>query len=131
MTSSTSLKGITTLLQPFIPKSYPDVKIPRLIYGTAWKKERSTELVYQAIKAGFRAIDTAAQPRHYREDLVAAGIRRAIEEGIVTREELYVRSPTPPLNFEANTCYTKRFKQNTHLPRAKTLKTCHILPPLL
>lgn len=80
----------SNLMTPFSPKYHPDVKIPKLIYGTAWKKERSADLVHQAIKAGFRAIDTAAQPRHYREDLVAQGIRRAIEEGIVTREELYV-----------------------------------------
>lgn len=65
-------------------------KIPKLVYGTAWKKERSNDLVYQAIKAGFRGIDTAAQPRHYQENLVGEGIRRAVQEGIVTREELYV-----------------------------------------
>lgn len=66
-------------------------KVPKFLYGTAWKKERTEELVYQALKAGFRGIDTAAQPRHYREDLVGKGIKRAIQDGIVTREELYVR----------------------------------------
>jgi hypothetical protein len=25
-----------------------------MMYGTAWKKERTTDLVYQALKAGFR-----------------------------------------------------------------------------
>jgi diketogulonate reductase-like aldo/keto reductase len=64
--------------------------IPTLIYGTAWKKERTADLVYQAIKAGFRAIDTAAQPKHYQEDLVGDGMRRAIREGIVNREDLFV-----------------------------------------
>jgi hypothetical protein len=66
--------------------------IPTLMYGTAWKKDKTVELVYQAIKAGFRGIDTAAQPRHYQEHLVGEGIRRAISEGIVQREELFVRS---------------------------------------
>jgi diketogulonate reductase-like aldo/keto reductase len=47
-------------------------------------------LVYQAIKAGFRGIDTAAQPRHYQEDLVGEGISRAIRDGVVKRSELYV-----------------------------------------
>ena len=65
-------------------------KIPKLVYGTAWKKERSTDLVYQALKAGFRGIDTAAQPRHYQEKLVGEGIRRAIRDGFVSRVELYV-----------------------------------------
>lgn len=67
--------------------------IPTLIYGTAWKKERTADLVYQAIKAGFRAIDTAAQPKHYQEDLVGDGVRRAIAEGIVRREDLFVSRP--------------------------------------
>jgi diketogulonate reductase-like aldo/keto reductase len=42
------------------------VRMPRLIYGTAWKKEATTELVIQAILNGFRGIDTACQPKHYR-----------------------------------------------------------------
>lgn len=76
---STGLSPVTTML-------------PVLIYGTAWKKDRTTDLVYKALRAGFRAVDTAAQPKHYREDLVGEGIRRAIREGIVRREDLYVSS---------------------------------------
>lgn len=67
-------------------------KIPSLIYGTAWKKDHTRALVHQALKAGFRGIDTAAQPKHYQEDLVGQGIRDAINEGIVRRESLYVSS---------------------------------------
>jgi diketogulonate reductase-like aldo/keto reductase len=29
-------------------------------YGTAWKEENTTSLVYDAIRAGYRAIDTAS-----------------------------------------------------------------------
>jgi diketogulonate reductase-like aldo/keto reductase len=64
--------------------------LPVLIYGTAWKKERTANLVYKALDVGFRAVDTAAQPKHYREDLVGDGIRRAIRDGKVRREDLYV-----------------------------------------
>ena len=64
--------------------------VPVFIYGTAWKKDRSADLVYTAIRAGFRAVDTAAQPRHYQEELVGDGIRRAIIEGVVSRNDLYV-----------------------------------------
>lgn len=64
--------------------------LPAFVYGTAWKKERSAELVYQALCTGFRAVDTAAQPRHYDEAGVGTGIRRAISEGRVTRHELFV-----------------------------------------
>ncbi|KAL1850227.1 hypothetical protein Plec18167_007332 [Paecilomyces lecythidis] len=66
--------------------------IPVLIYGTAWKQDQTAELVHQALSAGFRAVDTAAQPKHYREDLVGAGIRKAIKEGTVRREDLYVQT---------------------------------------
>ncbi len=85
----------STLSSTLSPRAKPDIKIPKFIYGTAWKKERTADLVYQAIKAGFRAIDTAAQPKHYNEKGVGEGIRRAIEEGIVKREDLFVSIPSP------------------------------------
>ena len=67
---------------------------PAFIYGTAWKKDRTKTLVKEALSAGFRKIDTAAQPRHYQEHLVGEGIREAIKEGTVTRKDLYVCSVT-------------------------------------
>lgn len=71
----------------------PPVVLPTFIYGTAWKKDHTPELVHQALQAGFRAVDTAAQPKHYREDLVGEGIRRAIRDGTVRREDLHVYEP--------------------------------------
>lgn len=79
--------------------------IPVFVYGTAWKKDRSADLVYKAINAGFRAVDTAAQPRHYQEHLVGDGIRRAIADGIVERKDLYVSKITifnPPQTQTTN-----------------------------
>ena len=38
---------------------------PAVFYGTAWKKEKTAELVELALRTGFRAIDTACQPKHY------------------------------------------------------------------
>jgi diketogulonate reductase-like aldo/keto reductase len=66
--------------------------IPALVYGTAWKKEATSELVYQALCNGFTGIDTACQPKHYREDLVGAGLRRALAEGKFKRSDLYVQT---------------------------------------
>ncbi|KAJ3553189.1 hypothetical protein NPX13_g10941 [Xylaria arbuscula] len=66
--------------------------VPRFLYGTAWKKEATGDLVFKALRAGFRGIDTAAQPRHYNEALVAKGIKEAITKGIVKREDLFVYS---------------------------------------
>ncbi|KAL4961002.1 putative aldo-keto reductase (AKR) [Aspergillus stella-maris] len=66
--------------------------IPSFVYGTAWKRDRTAGLVHQAITNGFRAVDTAAQPKHYREDLVGEGIRKAIGDGVVRREDLYIQT---------------------------------------
>lgn len=65
-------------------------RIPKLIYGTAWKKERTADLVYTALKNGFRGIDTAAQPKHYDEQGVAAGVKKAVADGLVKRADLFV-----------------------------------------
>ncbi|CZR53980.1 related to D-xylose reductase II,III protein [Phialocephala subalpina] len=98
-----SLASTPALVAPMAFKNHPETKIPKMVYGTAWKKDRSTDLVYQAIKSGFRAIDTAAQPRHYNEKGVAEGIAKAISEGILTREDLYIQTKfTPPSGQDPN-----------------------------
>lgn len=63
----------------------------RIVYGTAWKRDETAGLVLKAIRAGFTAFDTACQPRHYREDLVGEGIRKAISEGVLKdRSQIWV-----------------------------------------
>ncbi|KAL1409984.1 hypothetical protein Q8F55_003984 [Vanrija albida] len=66
--------------------------IPRIVYGTAWKKERTAELVCLALRQGFRGIDTACQPKHYAEPLVGAGLARALSEGVVSRDEVWLQT---------------------------------------
>ena len=74
-----------------------NVKIPKLIYGTAWKKERTASLVTQAIEAGFRGIDTACQPKHYHEAGVGEGVAACLLNGH-SRSELFLQSKFTPLN---------------------------------
>ncbi len=69
-----------------------DVKMPKLIYGTAWKKEETASLVELAINSGFRGIDTACQPRHYNE----AGVGLGIERSKIERKELYLQTKFTP-----------------------------------
>lgn len=57
-----------------------------IIYGTAWKEDRTAELVRLALAAGFTAIDTANQRRHY----VEAGVGEAIVG--VPRERLWLQT---------------------------------------
>ena len=71
--------------------------MPPLIYGTAWKKERTEALVTQALRAGFRGIDTACQPKHYHEPGVGAGLAASLQAGL-TREEVYLQTKFTPLS---------------------------------
>ena len=73
------------------------VKMPWLIYGTAWKKERTADLVVKAIQAGFKGIDTACQPKHYDEPLVGAALHRLKDLGI-ERESLFLQTKFTPLS---------------------------------
>lgn len=58
------------------------------MYGTAWKEEATEECVAAALAAGFRAIDTANQRKHYFEE----GVGRGIARSGVPRRELFVQS---------------------------------------
>jgi diketogulonate reductase-like aldo/keto reductase len=62
------------------------------MYGTAWKEERTEPLTRQALRAGFRAIDTANQRKHYFEAGVGAAVRAALTERLVTRAELFLQT---------------------------------------
>lgn len=68
-----------------------DVRLPKIVYGTAWKKERTAELVTQALTLGFRGIDTACQPKHYYEAGVGAGVAACLTQGL-KRSDLYLQS---------------------------------------
>lgn len=73
------------------------VKMPRIIYGTAWKKDRTADLVVKAIQTGFRGIDTACQPKHYNEPLVGTALQRLKDHGI-EREALFLQTKFTPLS---------------------------------
>jgi diketogulonate reductase-like aldo/keto reductase len=67
------------------------VPVPRILYGTAWKKLQTEDLVKKAIQAGFRGIDTACQPKHYHEAGVGAGVAAALDHKL-KRENLYLQT---------------------------------------
>ena len=74
-----------------------NVHMPSLIYGTAWKEARTADLVETAVKAGFRGIDTACQPKHYHEAGVGDALKRLEAQGI-ERSELFVQTKFTPLS---------------------------------
>ena len=76
--------------------SYNDVQIPSFMYGTAWKKAATKELVLLAVAAGFRAIDTANQLIHYDEELVGEALQTLQKSGI-QRNNLFLQTKFTPL----------------------------------
>jgi diketogulonate reductase-like aldo/keto reductase len=73
------------------------LRSPRIIYGTAWKKTRTQELVREAIQCGFRGIDTACQPKHYQEAGVGAGVAACLNDKL-RRSDLYLQTKFTPLS---------------------------------
>jgi len=72
------------------------VKMPKIIYGTAWKKERTSSLVELALRSGFRGVDTACQPKHYSEALVGEALLNMQHEGI-KREDVFIQTKFTPI----------------------------------
>ena len=67
------------------------IKMPIIGLGTwTFTNEEAEEAVYIAIKNGYRLIDTA---QYYGDEVgVGKGVRKAISEGIVKREDIFVTS---------------------------------------
>lgn len=76
----------------FVTSTISGVPMPRLIYGTAWKKDATADLVVTAVRAGFRGIDTACQPKHYSEPGVGAAIKRLLAEDGFRRQDLFLQT---------------------------------------
>jgi diketogulonate reductase-like aldo/keto reductase len=85
--------------------SIDGVRVPRLIYGTAWKEDDTERLTMLALQQGFRGLDTANQRRHYHEAAVGQAIAAAIKSGLVSRSDLFLQ-----------TKYTFRRGQDCRLP---------------
>jgi len=75
-------------------KTNAKINMPRFIYGTAWKKDRTTSLVVQAVNAGFRAIDTANQRRHYYEEDVGKALEQLYADSnlSIKREDIFLQT---------------------------------------
>ncbi|THJ18779.1 MAG: aldo/keto reductase [Nitrospira sp. CG24B] len=106
--------------------TYHNVQVPTFMYGTAWKKEATTELVRQAVEAGFTAIDTANQLVHYDEARVGEALLELATQGI-TRDKLFLQTKFTSVNgqdhrlpYDARASITTQVQQSfasslTHL----------------
>eukprot|EP00959_Pyramimonas_sp_CCMP1952_P398599 8352173-Pyramimonas_sp.AAC.3 len=116
--------------------------VPSIMYGTAWKGVRTQIHVSEALEAGFRAIDTANQGKHYNEFGVGRAITRAIEQGIVSRDQLFLQTKFTHTNAQdpATIPYDRRlppaqqvrkastWKAHAHMPLPNSDNICNVLP---
>src|SRR6059058_785314 len=79
--------------------AYNQVPIPSFMYGTAWKKEATAQLVQLAVASGFRAIDTANQLIHYQEALVGGALQALQKKGIA-RDTLFLQTKFTPIGSQ-------------------------------
>ena len=96
-----------------------ELKSPTFIYGTAWKEELTSELTRRALDAGFRAIDTANQRRHYVEAAVGEAVSGWLESTGARREALflqtkftYARGQDHRLPYDPNASFAAQVEQS-------------------
>ena len=106
--------------------AYNHVPVPSFMYGTAWKKEATAQLVQLAVASGFRAIDTANQLIHYQEALAGEALQ-ALEKKGIHRDTLFLQTKFTPLDgqgghapYDASADLTTQVRQSfdsslTHL----------------
>lgn len=89
---------------------YNDVKAPVLGIGTFMISPDDTEKsVYAALKGGYRMIDTANA--YMNEEAVGKALARAIREGIVKREDVFVSTKIWPTVYEDENAVDKTLKR--------------------
>ena len=81
-----------------------EIKKPLLnfIYGTAWKEGFTKDCVVNALKAGYLAIDTANQRKHYYEKGVGDALVFAKENLGINRNDIFLQTKFTHLNSQDN-----------------------------
>jgi len=88
--------------------------IPWFLYGTAWKEDETPRLTYQALNAGFTAIDTANQRKHYFEEGVGVGIREFVKSKNFDRSKLFLQTK---FTYARGQDHRKPYKDSDPFPK--------------
>ena len=89
---------------------YNGVEVPVIGIGTFMISPEDTEKsVYAALKGGYRMIDTANA--YMNEEAVGKALARAIRDGIVKREEVFVSTKIWPTVYEDEAAVEKTLKR--------------------
>jgi diketogulonate reductase-like aldo/keto reductase len=87
--------------------------VPAVLYGTAWKEERTEVLVREALAAGFRGIDTANQRRHYHEAGVGAAIAATDRDALFIQTKFtHVEGQDSRLPYDARAAYATQVRES-------------------
>ena len=107
-------------------RAYNNVAVPSLMYGTAWKKEATSELVIMAVAAGFKAIDTANQLIHYQEALVGEALKSLQQQG-TKRNSLFLQTKfTPAEGQDHRTPYDPSADLTTQVQQSFASSLAHL-----
>src|SRR5918995_3195164 len=107
-------------------RAYNEVSVPSFMYGTAWKKEATTQCVLLAVESGFRAIDTAHQLIHYQEALVGEALKSLEPQG-VNRNSLFLQTKfTPAGGQDHRTPYDPRADLTTQVRQSFASSLTHL-----
>ena len=91
-------------------KLYNNIEVPVIGIGTFMISPEDTEKsVYAALKLGYRMIDTANA--YMNEEAVGKALAKAINEGIVTRDEVFVSTKIWPTLYENETAVDDTLKR--------------------
>jgi diketogulonate reductase-like aldo/keto reductase len=72
--------------------SIDGVRVPRFLYGTAWKEQETERLTELALRQGFRGIDTANQRRHYDEAAVGRAVAVSVAGGLLAWKDVFLQT---------------------------------------
>ena len=107
-------------------RAYNAVSVPSFMYGTAWKKEATTQCVLLAVESGFRAIDTANQLIHYQEALVGEALK-SLEQAGVNRSSLFLQTKFTPVGGQDHrTPYDPRADLTTQVRQSFASSLTHL-----
>jgi diketogulonate reductase-like aldo/keto reductase len=99
------------------------VRVPRFLYGTAWKEDRTQPLTELALRQGFRGVDTANQRRHYHEAAVGRAVAAAMAGGLAARDELFLQ--TKFISAPARTTACRTTRRRPPVPRSSSRSPAH------
>ena len=71
--------------------------------------EDTEKSVYDALKMGYRLIDTANA--YLNEEAVGKGIKKALDEGLVKREDIFLSTKIWPTLYEASDAVDKTLER--------------------